>query len=83
MTKGREALPWRAVAELKALCGQVVSGMNNVCEAVVTTITANESANLPFVLPSEAEGSAVLLIRSEGSYSSVQSTRVHPQGGDS
>jgi hypothetical protein len=34
--------------------------MNNVCEVAITTITPNGSATLPFVIPSEAEGSAVL-----------------------
>jgi hypothetical protein len=34
--------------------------MNNVCEVVVTTIAPIGSASLPFVIPSEAEGSAVL-----------------------
>jgi hypothetical protein len=33
--------------------------MNNVCEVVVTAITPNGSATLPFVIPSAAEGSAV------------------------
>jgi hypothetical protein len=33
--------------------------MNNVCEAVIATITLNGSASLPFVIPSGAEGSAV------------------------
>jgi hypothetical protein len=33
--------------------------MNEVREAVITTITPNGSATLPFVIPSEAEGSAV------------------------
>jgi hypothetical protein len=27
--------------------------MNNACEAVITTITPNGSATLPFVIPSE------------------------------
>jgi hypothetical protein len=36
--------------------------MNDVCEAVTTTITPNGSATLPFVIPSVAEGSAVLSI---------------------
>ena len=35
------------------------SGVNNACEVVVTTSTPNGSAALPFVIPSEAEGSAV------------------------
>ena len=34
---------------------QVESGMNNVCEVVITTITPNGSATLPFVIPSQAE----------------------------
>jgi hypothetical protein len=38
---------------------QVSSGMNNVSEVVITTITPNGSAPLPFVIPSAAEGSAV------------------------
>jgi hypothetical protein len=33
--------------------------MNNACEVVITTITPNGSAALPFVIPSVAEGSAV------------------------
>jgi hypothetical protein len=33
--------------------------MNNVSELVITAITPNGSASLPFVIPSEAEGSAV------------------------
>jgi hypothetical protein len=33
--------------------------MNKVRELVITTITPNGSATLPFVIPSEAEGSAV------------------------
>jgi hypothetical protein len=33
--------------------------MNNICEAVITAITPNGSATLPFVIPSVAEGSAV------------------------
>jgi hypothetical protein len=33
--------------------------MNNACEVVITAITPNGSATLPFVIPSEAEGSAV------------------------
>jgi hypothetical protein len=32
---------------------QVESGMNNVCEAVITAVTPNGSATLPFVIPSE------------------------------
>jgi hypothetical protein len=39
--------------------------MNNVREVVITAITPNGSVTLPFVIPSEAEGSAVLLIGSE------------------
>ena len=31
------------------------TGMNNVSELVITTITPNGSATLPFVIPSEAE----------------------------
>ena len=38
---------------------QVEGEMNEGCEAVITTITPNGSATLPFVIPSEAEGSAV------------------------
>ena len=38
---------------------QVGKGMNEVREAAVTSITQNGSAALPFVIPSEAEGSAV------------------------
>jgi len=34
--------------------------MNNVCEAVITAITPKGSATLPFVVPSVAEGSAVV-----------------------
>jgi hypothetical protein len=33
--------------------------MNEVCEAVIATITPNGSTAIPFVIPSEAEGSAV------------------------
>jgi hypothetical protein len=33
--------------------------MNKVCEVVITTMTPNGSAALPFVIPSAAEGSAV------------------------
>jgi len=33
--------------------------MNDICEVVVTAITPNGSAALPFVIPSVAEGSAV------------------------
>jgi hypothetical protein len=40
---------------------QVSPGMNNVSELVITAITPNGSAPLPFVIPSEAEGSAVPL----------------------
>jgi hypothetical protein len=47
MTKGRAALPGRAVAGWKALF------------ITITTITPNESVTLPFVIPSAAEGSAV------------------------
>jgi hypothetical protein len=38
---------------------QVEGEMNNLCEVLTTTITPNGSASLPFVIPSEAEGSAV------------------------
>jgi hypothetical protein len=51
MTKGRVAFPFR-----------VEEGMNNVYEVVITFITPNGCAALPFVIPSVAEGSAVLLI---------------------
>jgi hypothetical protein len=34
--------------------------MNNACEVVITTITPNASATLPFVIPSVVEGPAVL-----------------------
>ena len=34
--------------------------MNELCEAVTTTITPNGRVTLPFVIPSAAEGSAVL-----------------------
>jgi len=44
---------------------QVERAMNKVCEVVITTITPNGSAALPFVIPSEAEGSAVLLMDRE------------------
>ncbi len=40
-------------------CLRQGTGMNNVSELVITTITPNGSATLPFVIPSEAEGSAV------------------------
>jgi hypothetical protein len=33
--------------------------MNNAVGFLVTSITSNGSATLPFVIPSEAEGSAV------------------------
>ena len=39
--------------------------MNNLCEVVIITIAPNGSDTLPFVIPSAAEGSAVLLISSE------------------
>jgi hypothetical protein len=39
--------------------------MNEVREAVITTITPNGNATLPFVIPSAAEGSAVLLMDRE------------------
>jgi hypothetical protein len=42
---------------------QVSPGMNNAFELVITAITPNGSAYLPFVIPSEAEGSAVSLSR--------------------
>jgi hypothetical protein len=32
--------------------------MNNVCQVAITAITLNGSVTLPFVIPSEAEGSA-------------------------
>jgi len=35
--------------------------MNNLFEFAITAITPNGSATLPFVIPSAAEGSAVLL----------------------
>jgi hypothetical protein len=38
---------------------QVGKDMNEVREAIITAITPNGSATLPFVIPSEAEGSAV------------------------
>jgi hypothetical protein len=38
---------------------QVEGGMNEVREVVTATITPNGGAPLPFVIPSEAEGSAV------------------------
>jgi hypothetical protein len=38
---------------------QVERAMNKVCEVVITTITPNGSAALPFVIPSAAEESAV------------------------
>jgi hypothetical protein len=38
---------------------QVERGINELSEAVITTITPNASAPLPFVIPSGAEGSAV------------------------
>jgi hypothetical protein len=44
--------------------------MNNACEVVSMAITSNGSATPPFVIPSEAEGSAVLLINREGSFAS-------------
>ncbi len=44
--------------------------MNNAREVVITAITPNGSAPLPFVIPSVAEGSAVLLISSENSLAS-------------
>ena len=47
-----------------------VAGMNNVCKVFTATITPNGRATLPFVIPSEAEGSAVLLISSEDSLAS-------------
>jgi hypothetical protein len=34
---------------------QVEGEMNNVCEVVITAITPNESAALPFVIPSAAD----------------------------
>jgi len=37
--------------------------MNGVREAVITTMTPNGSATLPFVIPSVAEGSAVQSFR--------------------
>jgi hypothetical protein len=39
---------------------QVEGEMNELCEAVTTTITPNGRVTLPFVIPSAAEGSAVL-----------------------
>jgi hypothetical protein len=38
---------------------QVGRDMNEVREAIITAITPNGSATLPFVIPSVAEGSAV------------------------
>jgi hypothetical protein len=39
--------------------------MNNAIEVVIATITHNGSAVLPFVIPSEAEGPAVLSMDGE------------------
>jgi len=58
MTKGRGALPWRAFAGLKEFF--ITLGEPRAHESSVQQQLFVESAPLPFVIPSAAEGSAVL-----------------------
>ena len=51
--------PHKRHPEQSTCLRQVEEGMNEVRQAVITSITPNGSATLPFVIPSEAEGSAV------------------------
>jgi hypothetical protein len=52
---GSAAIPF-VIPSISTCLRQVEGGMNEVCEAVIATITPNGSAALPFVIPSGAEG---------------------------